>query len=189
MTDKKFDPKKLKKLNNPDRLKDTPPDLIWNNLKLTNPKVLVDIGAGTGFFSIPFVNLTKDGKVYACDISDTMIDWMKENICKEHKNVIPVKMEETRVDLPSGTADFVFMINLHHELDEPLKIMQECFRLLKKGGKIAVIDWKKEEMDQGPPLSIRCTPKEVEKQMEETGLSEVKGFNDLPKHFMVTGVR
>jgi ubiquinone/menaquinone biosynthesis C-methylase UbiE len=79
MDEKRFNPQKLHKLNNPDRLSDQPPEYIWNKLNLKNPNVLVDIGAGTGFFSIPFVGYTKRGKVFACDISDIMIEWMKNN--------------------------------------------------------------------------------------------------------------
>ena len=58
MNDKRFDPKKLHKLNNPDRLLDLPPQYIWDklNLQLTGADTFVDIGAGTGFFSIPFAD-------------------------------------------------------------------------------------------------------------------------------------
>ncbi len=189
MHDKKFNPKKLKKLNNPERLNDTPPGLIWSRLKLDHSDVLVDIGAGTGFFSVPFVNLTKTGKIYACDISDIMLDWMKEHICPKNKNVIPVKMEENHVELPSGAADLVFMINLHHELSDPERLLKECARLLKKGGKVAVIDWKKEEMEQGPPLEIRCIPTDVKKQMERAGLRRLESYHDMTKHFLVFGVK
>jgi len=187
MHDKKFDPKKLKKLNNPERLKDTPPELIWSKLKLSQPEILIDIGAGTGFFSVPFSELADQGKVYACDISDTMLDWMKEHVCPDHNQVIPVKMEENQVDLPSDFADLVFMINLHHELSDPVLLLKESFRLLKKGGKVAVVDWLKKDMDQGPPSEIRCTSPEVKGQMESVGFSEVETYEEMVKHFLVVG--
>ena len=126
MSEKKFDPKKLYKLNNPDRVKDIPPEFIWNELHLEKPEVLVDIGAGTGFFSVHFLNLSKNGKNYSCDISDIMIEWMKENICPRYPGIIPLKMQESVVPLEDEIADLVYMINLHHELEEPEKILREC---------------------------------------------------------------
>jgi tRNA A58 N-methylase Trm61 len=54
----RFDPKKLEKLNNPERLKIVPPQYIWKMLNLKNVRTIVDIGAGTGFFSIPFLELS-----------------------------------------------------------------------------------------------------------------------------------
>ena len=181
----KFNPKKLKKLNDPERLKDIPPQWIWGKLQLNKPQVLVDVGAGTGFFSIPFVELTEKGKVYACDISTTMMDWMHQNVCSNHKHIIPVKMQETVVELPDEIADLVYMITLHHELKAPLQLIKECRRLLKTGGKIAIVDWKKVEMAMGPPLEIRCTVGLVENQLNEAGFQSVAIHNDLAKHFLV----
>jgi SAM-dependent methyltransferase len=39
--DKKFNPQKLQKLNNPDRLKDIPPDYIMGKLDLKNPGLML----------------------------------------------------------------------------------------------------------------------------------------------------
>ena len=50
MTNNKFDPKKLQKLNNPKRLIDIPPDYVWGKLKMEFPGVFVDLGTGTRFF-------------------------------------------------------------------------------------------------------------------------------------------
>ncbi|NOX88545.1 MAG: class I SAM-dependent methyltransferase [Calditrichaeota bacterium] len=180
-----FDPKKLHKLNNPDRLSDIPPEFILNKLNLKDPSVLVDIGAGTGFFSIPFAAYVKTGKVFACDISVEMINWMKENVCPKYPNIIPLKMEENTVPLEDGVADLVYMINLHHELDEPEKMLKESLRLLKNNGKIFIVDWRKEDMPEGPPENIRCLPEEVKNQLISVGFKNVTVYDSLPKHFLI----
>ena len=41
MNEKKFDPKKLEKLNNRNRLKDIPPDYVWDKLYIKETEVLV----------------------------------------------------------------------------------------------------------------------------------------------------
>ena len=147
--DKKFDPKKLAKLNDPRRLEYLNPDIIWEKVALPDPSVLIDVGAGTGLFALIFSRKMKNGRVYACDISDAMISWMNENLPAESKGVvIPIKTEENFLPLPDDTADLVYMINLHHELEDPQRVLKESRRLLKKGGKVMVIDWKK-ELDPG----------------------------------------
>lgn len=179
----KFDPKKLAKLNNPERLKYINPDLIWETMELQNPEILVDIGAGTGFFASVFSKKISNGKIYACDSSEIMITWMQENL-KDSK-IIPVLSSENKIPLHDGIADFVYMINLHHELVEPDKILEEAYRLLKNKGKIAVIDWKKEETPMGPPLEIRAVESEVVKALEFCGFKNIKSEAGLKYNFFI----
>ena len=187
MNDKKFDPKKLKKLNDPQRLVDIPPDYIWNELHLENPGVIVDIGAGTGFFSIAFLQKSGASKIYACDLSEVMIEWMKENVAAENPKIVPVKTEEQYIPLDDEIADLVFMINLHHELENPSMTIKESFRILKPGGTVFIVDWKKIEMPEGPPVKIRYLPEQVKEQLENAGFKKLEIHNDLKKHFLVAG--
>lgn len=186
--EKKFDPKKLAKLNDPRRLEYLDPEIIWEKVAVENPSVLVDIGAGTGFFALLFGGKMNKGRVYACDISDAMLAWMKDNLPAESRGVvIPVKMEESSVPLPDSTADLVYMINLYHELEEPLGILKEAGRLLKDGGKLMIIDWKKEETLEGPPLVIRVPEEMIKDQMLASGFVNVARHAVLPYHNFLIG--
>ena len=186
--EKKFDPKKLAKLNDPGRLDYLNPEIIWEKVALKNPALLIDIGAGTGFFALLFCRKMNKGKVYACDISDELLAWMKDNLPAKSKGfVIPVKMEESCVPLPDGKADLVYMINLHHELEDPLRILAESRRLLKEGGKLLIIDWKKEETPEGPPLEIRVAEETIEGQMLASGFASIKKHAVLPYHNFLIG--
>jgi ubiquinone/menaquinone biosynthesis C-methylase UbiE len=185
---KKFDPAELARLNDPKRLEYLNPDVIWEKAALINPKVLIDIGAGTGFFALLFSKKIKNGKVYACDISEKMLTWIKDNLPTESKGiVIPVKMEEGLVPLPDGIADLLYMINLHHELEEPLKMLEESRRLLKKGGKLMIIDWKKGETPEGPPLELRVKEATIESKMRKSGFSNISKYAVLPYHHFLVG--
>lgn len=145
MTEIKFDPKKLKKLNDPKRLEDIPPGLIQKKMNLEHPEVMVDLGAGPAFFSKAFLGQFTPSTIYACDLSEVMISWIREEVSPEHPAIIPVKSGEASVPLGSGIADMVFMIALHHELENPLQSLEESFRLLKPGGQILIVDWLKKD--------------------------------------------
>lgn len=184
----KFDPKKLEKLNNPDRVKTLNPDLIWETLNMSNPEVLVDIGAGTGFFASLFCKRMSQGKIYACDTADIMINWMKENLSKdENCSIILTKCEENSISVADEVADLVYLINLYHELEEPKSMLLEAYRLLKNGGKIAVIDWKPEETPEGPPVKIRISENIVFNHLEDSGFKNIKNHTILPYHYFFTG--
>ena len=176
----KFDYKKLEKLNNPERIKSLNPDLIWETLNLENPQVIIDIGAGTGFFAKAFAKKAETVKIFACDISDVMISWMKDNVSSE--NIIPIKSDENKVPLNSNTADLVYLINVYHELEEPVQLLLEVYRLLKQGGKIAIIDWKKEETPEGPPVAHRVEESIIFEKVKSAGFSNIKNYNILPYH-------
>jgi ubiquinone/menaquinone biosynthesis C-methylase UbiE len=181
---KKFDFSKLEKLNSPDRAKKYNPDQIWETFNLQNSQVLVDIGAGTGFFATFFCKKMKQGKIYACDNSEIMIDWMKKNL-SNFNNIIPVKSEETSIPLSSEIADLVYLINVFHELDEPEIILSEAYKLMKSGSKIAIIDWAKTESSEGPPISIRIAEDKVIEYIKNSGFLRIKKYTSIPSHYFL----
>lgn len=187
MENKKFDPRKIEKLNDPKRLEIQSPELIWNTLSLENPQVLVDIGAGTGFFAIPFARKIGNGTVYACDSSDIMIQWMNENLPDDVNDVVvPVQSEENNTTLTDAIADLVYMVNLHHELESPLDLLRECKRILKDRGTLLIVDFKPEETGFGPPLSHRIQPETVKDQLLKSGFSAIQQKAILPYHYFIT---
>ncbi|MDA8099893.1 MAG: class I SAM-dependent methyltransferase [Nitrospiraceae bacterium] len=185
---RKFHPHNLDILNDPDRLGWENPDVIWRELGLTDARVLVDIGAGTGFFAVPFARKSPAVTVHACDLQEEMLAWLREHLPADLQGRIKlVKMEETTVPLPDGIADLVYMINLHHELEDRGAIMAESFRLLKKGGTVAVADWKKTETPMGPPQEIRVTEAEISADLQRAGFRDIRQHPVLPYHNFVTG--
>ena len=60
---------------------------------------------------------------------------------------------------------FMFMINLHYELDDLQKTLSECYRLLKYEREIAISDWEKGKTEQGPSIELRYDGIELKKQL------------------------
>lgn len=183
----KFDVKKLERLRDPERLSYLNPDKIWQSIAPGGVSTVVDLGAGIGFFAIPFSRKIPQGRIYACDLSGEMVENLQMAIESEGvSNVTPVKTEEVRVPLDDGIADLVFMVNLHHEFDHPVDSMAECRRLLRPGGRVAVIDWKPEQTPSGPPLHVRIPPEQVSAHLEQAGFENAASHSVLPHHYIVT---
>lgn len=189
MTSKRFDVKKLAKLNNPQRLKDVPIDFLIDKVQPTDTGTMVDIGAGTAFFSIAFLEKVECETLYCCDVSETMIEWMEENAVPANSALRPVKTEGNSIPLDDTLVGMAFMINLYHELDDHHEMLAETYRVLKPGGKVLIVDWKKEEMADGPPLTIRHRTESVEEDLEMTGFSAIGSSEQLGKHFVVWGTK
>lgn len=143
MSGHKFNIKKLEKLNNPHRTNMIDLEKIVENLKLRDNSLLVDIGAGTGVFSEKLLELIPKSNCYALDISREMIDWINLNRTPRlHGRLKASVMEESSIPLKENLADVVFMITVHHELDDAIVLLKDARRVLNEDGKILICDWK-----------------------------------------------
>ena len=190
MAHMKFDYAKLEKLNDPGRVETIIPRVMWDALAIPDASVLVEVGAGTGFFARRFFYLSPEVTVHAVDIAPVMIEWMQENVPEvESGAVVPLLAEETRVGLESGIADIVYMINLHHELADPVASYVEAERLLRPGGRLMVVDWVDSETPRGPRLDIRVSEMELQRMLQDAGFCEIESHRGLPWHHLLTATK
>lgn len=180
-----FDEKKYRKLNDPSRLDDLPPEFFKRAIGSHDVKVIVDIGAGTGFFSKEFAKLYPGSMVYAADISDYMITYIKEHVESAHPDVKAMKMTDSDVPLTDASADLIVMINVHHEIPDHDRMLTECRRLLKKNGKILISDWKKQETGKGPSMENRFEPDTVAAQLIQNGFDLLLVDETLKNNFLI----
>lgn len=172
MNNHKFDEKKLDILNNPERLNLMNLDEIFKALNMDEKSILVDLGAGTAFFSKVFLDRIKDSKCYALDISKHMINYITENVILTLNDRLEAKlMEESIIPLKTELADLLFMILLFHELDNPLNTLNESYRVLKTGGKIFIADWKEGENPHAVSKDFIST------NLETAGFSSIRELN------------
>jgi len=179
----KFDIRNIDRLNNPKRLEILDLQKVISHFMLEGSIALVDIGTGGGIFAEAFLKLLPGARCYALDIRNEAIEWIKANreTYKEGR-LIPQLMEESRTSLEDNTADFVFMITLHHELAEPIELMKECRRILKPGGKLLIADWRKNDTESGgAPLHHRIEPELAISHLEAAGFEDIATF-DGSKH-------
>ncbi|MBI5095928.1 MAG: class I SAM-dependent methyltransferase [Candidatus Hydrogenedentes bacterium] len=133
-------------LERPDREKEEKPDDVINAMELKPGDVAVDMGCGTGYFARRMAKkVGPSGKVYGVDIQPEMLDLMKGLCAKEGiTNVVPVLGAEDDPKLPKGAVDWMILVDVYHEFQNPKPMLAKMFESLKPTGKIALVEYRGE---------------------------------------------
>jgi ubiquinone/menaquinone biosynthesis C-methylase UbiE len=144
---------------------------------------VVDLGCGPGYFTLPAAELVgPQGKVYGVDVQPEMVEACRQRAAEAGARQVEVlRSGETDVPLPDGIADLVLVSLVLHEARDRAAFLREARRLLKPGGEVAVIEFRKEAETPGPPKEVRLSEADVAAVAEAAGLRlrEQRGLNDL----------
>ena len=141
--------------------------LLFDALGLKSNDVVADIGCGRGEYSLKAAEIVgPGGMIYAFDYWSTYTDSLKQRVEEQGlKNVIPLATDiRKRLPLPDASVSICLLFTVLHAttlqiLD--LGLGMELKRVVQQGGRIAILELKKEEMPFGPPLKQRLTPKQI----------------------------
>ncbi len=163
----------IERFENPERDKWQKPEKVIATLGDLNNKQVIDIGAGTGYFSI---RLAKAGaEVIAADVDDRFSHYLQERL--DTTDVAPgsVTPKQVQLDDPmiaGKSMDLALIVNTYHHIDHRTKYFHKVHEGLKPGGKLVVIDFKKEETPMGPPIAIKVSPEQVKEELFEAGFRQ-----------------
>lgn len=167
---------KRMKFENPVRLEELQPAATLEKIGLRDNDILCDIGAGTGIFAIPAAKMTKN-KVYALEINEDMLALMAEKARAENiGNLHLLKTEDEHLTLEDNTADIVLLVTVLHEIKNKLIFINEIKRILKRQGKVAIIEFHKRQTPMGPPEAHRLGQHEASELLESQGFKTVQDF-------------
>ncbi|MCK8823640.1 class I SAM-dependent methyltransferase [Fuchsiella alkaliacetigena] len=152
-----------------------PPKETLKKLGLKKGATVADIGAGIGYFSLPAAQIVgSEGLVYALDTSEEMLGALEEIVKEEGlANLKLVKSSEYDAQLEDA-VDFILISSVIHEVEDKQQFFANYLDKLKLDGALAIIEWKKEEMESGPPLEIRVSTEELAEILSQFGMKIVK---------------
>lgn len=162
------------------------PQQVIESLHLKPTDVVADIGAGTGYFTFRISPVVSEGKVLAVDIQPEMLDII-EFLKKENDitNVEPILGTVTDPNLPDESVDLALMVDAYHEFEYPREMMQGIMRSLKPGGRVVLVEYRREN----PLIPIKAlhkmTEKQVRKEMEAVGYQWLETQDVLPQQHLI----
>ena len=177
-------------LDRPNRDQEERPELVIAAMKLHGGETVVDLGAGSGYFTFQIApKVGPRGKVIAVEIQDEMIEALHRR-AKEQKvaNVEIVKGSESDPHLSPGSVDLLLMVDVYHELSYPFEVMTAVRRALKPGGRVMFVEYRKED----PKVQIKelhkMSVEQLEKEMHALGLVRLQTVETLPlQHIVIFG--
>jgi hypothetical protein len=102
------------------------------------------------------------------------------------KNVQVARCAELELPVADGSLDGAFLAFVLHEVEGSLAAYMAMLKAkVKAGGWVAILDWKKEPMEEGPPLHERLTEAEVRKTGEKGGLTFVRQASINSQQYLV----
>ena len=157
-------------------------------LGLKEGEAIADIGAGAGYFSFRFAHhVGAAGRVYAVDVSPDMVLHMNRQIRDLGlDNVRTILAPPDDPLLADRSVDRFFFCESWHHIADHEKYLSEMKRMLKPGGQVIVIDFKKEDQPTGPPMAMRVARADVVREFEAHGYRLAKEQTLLPyQYFLV----
>lgn len=176
-------------LERPEREAEEHLTTLMEGLQLKPGLTVADIGAGSGVISLMIAERIKpDGTVLAVDIQPEMLDALAVK-CKQREisNVELVLGTNKSPRIEAQSVDLAIMVDVYHEFDFPYEMLGEIVKALKPGGRIAFVEYRKED----PEVPIKEVHKMSEAQVKkeallpEFGLKWVQTFGKLPRQHVV----
>jgi len=166
------------------------PELVFDALSLKGGDSFLDMGCGPGDYSVRASEIVGDsGSVYSLDRRQDVIDDLAEKAGSRGLRNIRAIVSDITEHLPvdDESVDLCFISTVLHSLDladVEASLFGEIHRVLRCGGRLAVIECKKEEQQFGPPLSMRLSPEEIESSAIRYGFEKVD-LVDLGYNYMI----
>jgi SAM-dependent methyltransferase len=147
------------------------PDAVVAALRLAGTETLVDVGAGSGYFSFRFARALPKGKVIATDVEPEMIRHIHHKVLTEGISNVKVVLADPKDPSVDPSADVVFVCDVIHHVGEREAWLQKLAAEMKPGARLVVIEFKEGKLPEGPPEAVKIPKAKLVSMLEEAGFS------------------
>ena len=159
-------------------------------LSLVGPIVVADLGAGEGTLSQMLARHAK--KVIAIDNSEKMVEFGAA-LAREHgfANLEYRLGDIEDPPIPPGTVDMALFSQALHHANNPARALAAAHKLLKRGGRIAVLDLLAHQFEQAREMYadtwLGFTEADLHRMLETAGFKKIEvqvvAREEQPPHF------
>jgi SAM-dependent methyltransferase len=163
---------------------------LLDALELRPDMVVADIGAGSGYFTMPMARRVPKGRVLATDIQTEMIDFLEARARTEGlSNVEGVLGRTDDAMLPTSGVDLVLLVDAYHQFDRPWEMARSIRRALRPGGRVALVEYRAEDPSVPIKPLHRMSVAQARLEWEAAGFRWVATDERLPIQHLIWFVR
>ena len=139
-------------------------DKLWQILNIPSGICVLDLACGWGHYSFDLsARVGDEGTVYAVDLWQEGIQFIETQVRDRGvKNIRPLRADVSKhIPLDDQTVDLCLMATVLHDLvqDQTAEgTLREVQRVVRKGGRLAVVEFKVINGPPGPPKRVRMGP-------------------------------
>lgn len=189
----KFPPEMADVLLAPERRTHLDPARALGEFGLKAGATFADLGCGPGFFTVPAAKIVGPrGRVHAADVQPEMLARVREAADANHLANVETHLvrEEYRnggwrydFGIASGSVNLALVAFVLHETEDAAAFLRSAATLLKRSGRIALLQWQKRDTYAGPAVQVRMAPEETLATVGAAGLHAQEAPPLDPDHY------
>lgn len=151
--------------------------------------IVADLGCGPkAYFTFQSARIVGDrGLVYAVDVQKQVLSSVESHSKNQGLNNVRTIWSDLEVKgatkIQESSLDLGILNNVLFQSANVPEMIKESIRLIKKGGKLLIIDWKKIGAPLGPSADLRVDPEKIKELCEIFGLKLEQEFEAGQYHF------
>jgi ubiquinone/menaquinone biosynthesis C-methylase UbiE len=165
------------------------PKKILEHLDISQGDTVADFGCGgNGHFIIPAARMIgQTAWAYAIDILKPALEAVASKARLEGLNNIKPVWADIEiyggVNIKKKSLDYVLLVNNLFQSPRQSDILKEILRLLKKDGKLLIVDWNQKSSPLGPAVAARVKTQEIKAVAQKLKLQLVEEFEAGLYHY------
>lgn len=148
------------------------PEKVMDYLGDVQGMKIMDIGAGSGYFSVKLAKAGAD--VIAADVNDEFLAHIEQR--KNKASLSNIELRKIPFDSPAlekAEVDMVLIVNTYHHIENRREYFKELKKGLKSEGHLLIIDFYKTELPVGPPLHHKVSLDVVLAELKDAGYTDI----------------
>lgn len=164
------------------------PQLVLDALGPLDGRTVMDLGAGTGYFSF---RLAEAGAtVIAADVDQRFLDYIHARRDSIGLSADRLSLRKVPYDSPKlnpSEADVFLTVNTYHHIQDRERYFHKVRNGLDMAGRVVIVDFKARETPHGPPADMRVPAARIMEELTAAGFQEVRLDSvSLPEQVIVT---
>lgn len=166
------------------------PAKIIADLHIYGGQQVADFGAGHGVYTFELakkVAANPGGHVFAIDVQKNLLNEIYARAERENNKEVKIVWGDIEEDhgshLRDNSIDFVLIANTLFQLEDKKAALREAYRILKKEGKLLIVDWSESFGNIGPHDEHILSQSTAETLAHECGFIKDKNITAGEHHY------